>query len=127
MEEGKSRWNLEALQGEGASVCRLSQEGSSSKSYSRDLPKDQQLWLTERSQVMEVAGNRVRYVIAGGESRASRERARRESRVVSAKEVLAEISKTIAQKADPVTVESPVGWALPCPQAHKYFGARGRP
>ncbi|CAF0703312.1 hypothetical protein [Candidatus Methylacidithermus pantelleriae] len=54
-------------------------------------------------------------------------RAQRESRVACAKEVFAEIPKTIGQNADPLKLGCRVGRALSCLQAHKSFGVRGRP
>ncbi|CAF0688791.1 hypothetical protein [Candidatus Methylacidithermus pantelleriae] len=55
------------------------------------------------------------------------DRARWKTRLASAKEVLADIRKTIAPKADPLKLASPVGWCVFfCLQPHKYFGVGGR-
>ncbi|CAF0694704.1 hypothetical protein MPNT_170040 [Candidatus Methylacidithermus pantelleriae] len=43
--------------------------------------------------------------------------ARRQSWVASAKEMLAEIPREIAQRADPVTLGSPVGWGVLLPSS----------
>ncbi|CAF0691369.1 MULTISPECIES: IS1634 family transposase [Bacteria] len=116
----QNRRNLAALKERGLPyVTRTDQEKL--QELVRDLPKDRQLCLTDRSQVREVESNGVRYVIAGGEWQAFRDRAQRESRLARAKEVLAQITKGIGQGADPAKLGRRVGWVLSRLEAHKYF------
>ena len=125
----KSRWNLEMLTGmELEYVTRSTQ--AKLQEIVRRLPEDRQLWLTDRTRVLEIEHQGVRYVIAGGEWRAQRDRDRRQSRIEAGEEVLREMAKTLRKRADPVEIGSRVGRALQRLQAHKYFqygvDAKGR-
>ncbi|CAF0692412.1 hypothetical protein MPNT_120009 [Candidatus Methylacidithermus pantelleriae] len=100
-----------------ASQCRRTSPRSSRR---------RQLWLTDWSQLMQLKANRVPSVMAAKNiAQALSDRTRRENRVASAKEVVAEIPKTVAQRADPVTLGSRSVGAIVCLQADKYFWEYG--
>nr|WP_242524364.1 transposase [Methylacidiphilum caldifontis] len=80
--------------------------------------------------MLEIEQQGVRYVIAGGEWRAQRDREQRERRIEQGEELLHQIARSIRKGADPVNLGSRVGRALQKIQAHKYFrygvDAKGR-
>ncbi|CAB4242482.1 conserved protein of unknown function [Methylacidimicrobium sp. AP8] len=125
----KSRWNLEMLTGMELEYVTRS-TGTKLQEIVRRLPKDRQLWLTDRTRVMEIEHQGVRYVVAGGEWRAMRDRERRQSRIARGEEELRQIAKATRKGADPVELGSRIGRALQRIQAHKYFqygvDAKGR-
>ncbi|QSR87916.1 IS1634 family transposase [Methylacidiphilum caldifontis] len=116
----KSRWNLEILTGlELQYVTRATQ--AKLQEIIGSLPEDRQLWLTDRTRVLEIEYQGVRYVIAGGEWRAQRDRERRERRIEKGEELLRQIARSMRKGVDPVNLGSQVGRALQKIQAHKYF------
>ncbi|CAF0701891.1 hypothetical protein MPNT_430009 [Candidatus Methylacidithermus pantelleriae] len=96
----------------------------------RRLPRDRQLWFRDRTRVMEIEHQGVRYVVAGGEWRAMRDRERRQSCIARGEEELRQIANATRKGADPVELGSRVGRALQRIQTHKYFqygiDAKGR-
>lgn len=62
----KSRWNLEMLSGMELEYATRSTQ-TKLQEIVRRLPEDRQLWLMDRTQVIEIEHQGVRYVIAGGE------------------------------------------------------------
>ncbi|WP_018291684.1 IS1634 family transposase [Verrucomicrobium sp. 3C] len=85
------------------------------------LPRDRQPELWDRTEGMEVEKDGLRYVIAGGEWRAQRDRERREARISKAKLLLEEIKRNAHTDEDAVQLGSRVGRMLQRCKAHKYF------
>ncbi|MBW6414507.1 IS1634 family transposase [Methylacidiphilum fumariolicum] len=116
----RSCWNLEILTGMELEYVTRSTRAKLQEILSR-LPEDRQLWLMDRTRVLEIEQEGVRYVIAGGEWRAQRDRERRQSRIAQAEEVLRQITKAVRRQVNPVNLGSRVGRALQKLKAHKYF------
>jgi hypothetical protein len=114
------RLNLEALQKEHLPfVTRLSAAGLPDVLVA--LPQGAQPELWERAQLLEVTAAGKRDVIAGGEERQQRDRARREARVAKAKAELARPAGVKREKADTQKLASQAGRALQRLKAHRYF------
>ena len=115
-----SRLNLEALQKEHLPfVTRLS--AASLPELLAALPQEVQPELWDRPQRLEVTVEGKRYVIAGGEERQQRDRARREARLAKAEAELARLAGVKRKKPDPQKLASQAGRALQRLKAHKYF------
>lgn len=85
------------------------------------LPRDRQPELWDRTEGMEVEKDGLRYVIAGGEWRAKRDRERREARIGKAKLLLEEWKRSAHKDEDAVRLGSRVGRMLERCKAHNYF------
>ncbi|WP_142526156.1 IS1634 family transposase [Methylacidimicrobium cyclopophantes] len=85
------------------------------------LPRDRQPEIWDRTEGMEVEKDGLRYVIAGGEWRAKRDRERREARIAKAKLLLEEFKRNARKGEDAVRLGSRVGRMLERCKAHKYF------
>jgi transposase len=115
-----SRLNLEALQKEHLPfVTRLS--AASLPEVLAALPQDAQPELWDRTQLLEVTLEGKRYVIAGGEERQQRDRARREARLAKAEATLSRLAAVKRKKVDAQKLASQAGRALQRLKAHKYF------
>jgi transposase len=118
-----SRLNLEALQKEHLPfVTRLSP--ASLPEVLAALPQDPQPELWDRTQLLEVSLEGKRYVIAGGQERQQRDRARREARLAKAEAALARLAAVKRKKVDGQKLASQAGRALQRLKAHKYFDYR---
>jgi transposase len=115
-----SRLNLEALQKEHLPfVTRLS--AASLPEVLAALPQEAQPELWDRTQLLEVTVEGKRYVIAGGEERQQRDRARREARLAKAEAELERLAAVKRKKVDAQKLASQAGRALQRLKAHKYF------
>jgi transposase len=115
-----SRLNLAALQKEHLPfVTRLS--AASLPEILGALPEDAQPELWDRTQLLEVTLEGKRYVIAGGEQRQQRDRARREARLAKAEATLTRLAAVKRKKVDAQKLASQAGRALQRLKAHKYF------
>ena len=115
-----SKLNLEALsQAQMNFVTRLS--NASMESLLGDLPQEQQLELSDRSQVVEVTHKDKRYVIAGGTWRRQRDEERRTARMTKAEAALEKMAAVKRKKTNPPKVASQAGRLLQRFNAHKYF------
>jgi transposase len=115
-----SRLNLEALQKEHLPfVTRLS--AARLPEILAALPQESQPELWDRAQLLEVTVDDKRYVIAGGEERQQRDRARREARLAKAEAELARLADVKRKKPDAQKLASQAGRALQRLKAHKYF------
>jgi transposase len=118
-----SRLNLEALRAEDLPfVTRLS--AASLPAVLAALPQDAQPLLWDRTSRLEVTLEGKRYVIAGGEERQHRDRARRQARLAKAEAELARLAAVPRKRVDPQKLASQAGRALQRLQAHKYFDYR---
>jgi transposase len=118
-----SRLNLEALQKEHLPfVTRLSP--ASLPEVLAALPRDDQPELWDRTQLLEVTVEGKRYVIAGGEERQHRDRARRQARLAKAEAALARLAAVKRKSVDAQKLASQAGRALQRLKAHKYFEYR---
>lgn len=115
-----SRVNLEAMdQAQLKYVTRLSV--ATLHSLLGELPKDQQLELGDRQQVLDIAHEGKRYVIAGGKWREQRDGERRAARLHKAEKELKRLAAVKRKKVDAQKLSSQVGRALQRLKAHKYF------
>jgi transposase len=115
-----SRLNLEALQKEHLPfVTRLSP--ASLPEVLAALPQDPQPELWDRTQLLEVTLEGKRYVIARGEERQQRDRARREARLAKAEAALSRLAAVKRKSVDAQKLASQAGRALQRLKAHKYF------
>jgi transposase len=115
-----SRLNLEALQKEHLPfVTRLS--AASLPELLAALPQESQPELWDRTRQLEVTVAAKRYVIAGGEERQQRDRARREARLAKAEAELARLAGVKRKKPDAQKLASQAGRALQRLKAHQYF------
>lgn len=118
-----SRLNLAALTKDKLEfVTRLST--SSFKALLADLPTDQQPELGDRQNLIEVAHDEKRYVIAGGPWRQQRDLERRQSRLAKAEAELKRLAAVPRKKPDAQKLSSQVGRMLERKKAHKYFSYR---
>ncbi|HEY0793718.1 MAG TPA: IS1634 family transposase [Chthoniobacterales bacterium] len=118
-----SRLNLEALRAEELPfVTRLS--AASLPAVLAALPQDAQPLLWDRTSLVEVTLEGKRYVIAGGEERRHRDRARRQARLQKAEAELTRLAAVRRNKVDPQQLASQAGRALQRLQAHQYFDYR---
>jgi hypothetical protein len=118
-----SRLNLEALGKETLGfVTRLS--AGSLREVLATLPQDAQPLLWDRTELIELRVEDKRYVIAGGEDRQQRDRARRQGRLAKAEAELTRLAAVRRKKVDPQKLASQVGRALQRLQAHQYFDYR---
>jgi len=85
------------------------------------LPDDQSPELWDRPQVMEIAREGKRYVIAGGPWRRQRDQQRRQARLAKAETELKRLAAVRRRKVNPQKLASQVGRALQRLKAHKYF------
>lgn len=115
-----SKVNLEALEALGLKyVTRLG--ASALDQILEQLPADQAPELWDRTQVMEIAREGKRYVIAGGPWRQQRDRDRREARLAKAEAELKRLSEIERKRPNPQKLVSQVGRTLQRLKAHKYF------
>jgi transposase len=115
-----SRLNLEALREEHLPfVTRLS--AARLPEVLAALPQDAQPELWDRTQLLEVTVEGKRYVIAGGEERQQRDRARRQARLAKAEAELSRLAAVKRKKVDAQKLASQAGRALQRLKAHKYF------
>jgi hypothetical protein len=118
-----SRLNLEALRAEDLPfVTRLS--AASLPAVLAALPQEAQPLLWDRTSLLEVTLDGKRYVIAGGEERQHRDRARRQARLAKAEAELARLAAVRRKKVDPQKLASQAGRALQRLKAHQYFDYR---
>jgi hypothetical protein len=118
-----SRLNLEALRQEDLPfVTRLS--AASLPEVLAALPQDTQPELWDRTRLLEVTVEGKRYVIAGGEQRQQRDRARREARLAKAQAELGRLAAVRRKNVDAQKLASQVGRALQRLKAHPYFEYR---
>lgn len=118
-----SKINLEVLEGEGFDfVTRLS--NATLESLLKELPKDQQLELSDASRLVEIEQDGKRYIIAGGPWRKERDRERREVRIAKAEVALTKLASVKRRKPDAQKIASQVGRTLQRLKAHKYFTYR---
>ena len=123
----RSFFNLEVLTGmELGYVTRANR--AQLQELVEKLPRDRQPELWDRTEGMEVEKDGLRYVIAGGQWRAKRDRERREARIAKAKLLLEELKRKARKDEDAVRLGSRVGRMLERCKAHKYFryGIDGR-
>ena len=85
------------------------------------LPDDPSPELWDRPQVMEIAREGKRYVIAGGPWRRQRDQQRRQARLAKAETELKRLAAVRRRKVNPQKLASQVGRALQRLKAHKYF------
>lgn len=118
--------NLEALtEAQMQFVTRLS--NATMESLLADLPKETQLELGDRSQVVEFTQAGKRYVIAGGRWRQQRDEQRRAVRLARAEKALAKLAGVKRRKVDEQKLASQAGRLLERLKAHKYFTYRVDP
>jgi hypothetical protein len=115
-----SRVNLEAMEQERLKyVTRLSV--ATLQRLLEELPKDRQLELGDRQQVLDITHGNKRYVIAGGKWRQQRDEERRAVRLEKAEKELKRLAAVKRQKVNAQKLSSQVGRALQRLKAHKYF------
>jgi len=100
-------------------VTRLS--SATLLSLIKELPRDQQPQLWDRSKLMEITLEGKRYVVAGGTWRQQRDADRRKVRMTKAEAELARLKAIKRRKVDPQKLASQVGRMLERKKAHKYF------
>ena len=89
-----------------------------------ELPKEDQLELGDRSQVVEFVREGKRYVIAGGLWRQERDQQRRSVRMAKAAAALGKMAAVKRRKVDVQKLASQAGRLLERLKAHKYFTCR---
>lgn len=115
-----SQINLQALsQAHLKFVTRLST--ATLQSLLTELPRDVQMQLGERKQVLEINHQGKRYVIAGGAWRQQRDQERRRARLQKAEKELTRLAAVRRKKVSAQKLASQVGRALQRLKAHKYF------
>jgi len=115
-----SKINLEAMnQAHLKYVTRLSTV--TLQSMLAELPRDVQMQLGDRQQVVEVTYQGQRYVIAGGRWRQQRDEQRRAARLEKAEKELKRLAAVRRKKVNPQKLASQVGRTLERLKAHKYF------
>jgi transposase len=115
-----SQLNLEALDAAQLGyVTRLS--AARLHSLVEELALEKQLELGDRQQLMEIAHQGKRYVIAGGPWRQQRDQARRQSRLAKAEAELTRLAAVPRKKVDGQKLASQAGRSLQRLKAHKYF------
>jgi transposase len=115
-----SQINLEAMsQAHLKFVTRLS--SATLQSLLEELPQDVQLQLGDRQQVVEIAHEGKRYVIAGGRWRQQRDEERRTARLEKAEKELKRLAAMRRKKVNAQKLASQVGRTLQRLKAHKYF------
>ncbi len=118
-----SRRNLEQMEKEQLQyVTRLS--AATLGKLLKELPRDQQPELWDRTQMMEVTFEGKRYVIAGGPWRQKRDAARRVSRIQKAEAELKRLASVQRRGRNAQKLASQVGRTLAGLKAHKYFEYR---
>ncbi|MGD9897269.1 MAG: IS1634 family transposase [Candidatus Methylacidiphilaceae bacterium] len=116
----KSQLNLEMLTGmELQYVTRANQ--AKLRELVQHLPQGSQPELWDKTRLMDIEQDGVRYVIAGGEDRAFRDASRRKTRLARGEEELQLLAKALPKEIDPVQLGSRVGRRLQWLNAHKYF------
>jgi hypothetical protein len=103
-------------------VTRLS--NATLESLLTELPKEDQLELGDRSQVVELVRKGKRYVIAGGIWRQGRDEQRRSLRMAKAAAALSKLAAVKRRKVDAQKLASQAGRLLERLKAHKYFTYR---
>jgi len=86
-----------------------------------ELALEKQLELGDRQQLMEIAHQGKRYVIAGGPWRQQRDQARRQSRLAKAEAELTRLAAVPRKQVDGQKLASQAGRSLQRLKAHKYF------
>jgi transposase len=115
-----STLNLDALSAAQMKfVTRLS--NSTMEALLAELPREKQLELLDRTQVLEVTHQGKRYVIAGGDWRKQRDQERRALRMAKAQKALEKLARVKRKKVDPQKLASQAGRLLERLKAHKYF------
>ena len=115
--------NLDALtEAQMQFVTRLS--NATMESLVADLPKEAQLELGDRSQVVEFVQAGKRYVIAGGRWRQERDEQRRAVRMARAEKALGKLARVKRRRVDEQKLASQAGRLLERLKAHKYFTYR---
>jgi transposase len=115
-----SEVNLEAMnQAHLKFVTRLST--ATLQSLLEELPRDVQMQLGDRQQVMEINHEGQRYVIAGGHWRQKRDQERRAARLEKAEKELTRLAAVRRPKVNAQKLASQVGRTLQRLKAHKYF------
>lgn len=115
-----SQVNLEALsQAHLKFVTRLST--ASLQSLLEEVPRDTQMQLGDRQQLVEIQHEGKRYVIAGGHWRQKRDQERRAARLQKAEKELTRLAAVRRKKVNAQKLASQVGRALQRLKAHKYF------
>ena len=115
-----SQINLEAMsQAHLKFVTRLST--ATWQSLLVELPRDVQMQLGDRQQVMEINHGGKRYVVAGGHRRQKRDQERRAARLDKAEKELTRLAAVRRKKVNAQKLASQVGRTLQRRKAHKYF------
>jgi hypothetical protein len=115
-----SKINLEAMsQAHLKYVTRLS--STTLQSVLAELPREAQLQLGDRQQVVEITHQGQRYVIAGGHWRQQRDQERRTARLEKAEKELKRLAAVRRKKVNAQKLASQVGRTLQRLKAHKYF------
>lgn len=118
-----SHLNLEQIEAQQLQyVTRLS--AATLGALVKELPRDQQPELWDRTRIMEVTHEGKRYVIAGGEWRQKRDQERRQSRLQKAEAELNRLAAVERKKVDVQKLVSQVGRTLARLKAHRYFDYR---
>src|SRR5207244_2483235 len=114
-----SQVNLEAMdQAHLKYVTRLSV--ATLQSLLEALPKERQLELGDRQQVLDITHESKRYVLAGGEWRQRRDEERRAARLEKAEKELKRMAAVKRKKVNAQKLSSQAGRALQRLKAHKY-------
>lgn len=115
-----SKINLEAMSRDHLKyVTRLS--SATLQSLLEELPRDVQMQLGDRQQVVEITHEGKRYVIAGGRWRQQRDEQRRTARLEKAEKELKRLAAVKRRKVNAQKLSSQVGRTLQRLKAHKYF------
>ena len=115
-----SRINLAAMdEAKLGYVTRLS--AATLQSLVAELALEKQLELGDRQELLEIAHQGKRYVIAGGRWRQQRDQERRQSRIDKGEAELKRLAALRRKKVDPQKLASQVGRTLQRLKAHKYF------
>lgn len=118
-----SRLNLEAMDQAGLGyVTRLS--ASTLQALVGKLGLEKQMELGDRQNLLEVAHEGKRYVVAGGVWRKQRDQERRQSRIDKAQTELKRLAARKRKKIDVQKLASQIGRTLQRLKAHKYFTYR---
>jgi len=118
-----SRLNLEALEAEELNYVTR-QSNATLMAVVKELPEDRQLELGDRTGLIEIEHEGIRYVIAGGNWRQQRDRERREMRMAKAESAMKELAARKRNRPDAQKIASQVGRLLQRLKAHKYYAYR---
>ncbi|MDO8943946.1 MAG: IS1634 family transposase [Desulfobacterales bacterium] len=115
-----SQINLEAMNAASLGfVTRLST--STLRALVEELGLEAQMELGDRQELLEIAHEGKRYVVAGGQWRQQRDQERRQCRIGKAERELQRLAAVKRRKPDVQKLASQVGRTLQRLKAHKYF------